>query len=129
VEFSVVGGESMKKVLKGYFVAASVGAALVAAAPAEAGTRYDGTWHVTFATTSGDCDSNTGFNIQVNNGIVSGPFNARGRVTDAGRAQVAVSSGAGEASGTGRLRGRAGSGSWSASGSRGQCTGSWSASR
>jgi hypothetical protein len=42
---------------------------------------------------------------------------------------VSVSSGGASASGGGRLHGNSGGGSWSGHGTRGPCSGRWSASR
>ena len=113
----------------------SVGAVLAAALSVaamdnvKASTRYDGAWTVSITTTRGECDSGSSFTIHVRNGIVSGAFNARGRVSTSGHAEVSVSSGNQGGSGSGQLSGNSGGGSWRAVGSQGPCSGSWSASR
>jgi hypothetical protein len=114
-----------------FSVGAGLAAALFAAAigGAQARSQYDGTWTVSITTTKGACDSGATFTIQVRDGIVSGAFNARGQVSSSGYAQVSVSSGNQGGSGSGRLRGNSGGGAWHAVGSRGTCSGSWSASR
>ena len=116
--------------IEGILVRASLAAALFAAAigGAQSSTRFDGTWTVAISAGPG-CGGGSSFMLTVHNGIVSGAFNAHGRVTDKGAVQVSVSSGSQSGSGSGRLSGSSGSGSWRGNGSQGPCSGSWTASR
>jgi hypothetical protein len=106
-------------------------AVTVAIGSARAANPYDGSWQVTITTTRGACDSGSGFGLQVRNGVVYGygSFAVSGHVSPNGATSVSVSAGDQRASGSGRLRGNSGGGSWHGSGSRGVCSGSWYATR
>ncbi len=101
------------------------------AAPAAYAASFDGNWNVTITTTRGACDSGVIFLVQVNGGQVSGrgSISVGGHVAPSGAVSVQVSDGDSHASGSGRLRGNSGGGSWHGSGSRGVCSGTWTASR
>jgi hypothetical protein len=101
-------------------------AALTTAADA---ASFDGGWSVSIQTTRGSCDPTYNVGINISNGVISGPAGVQGRVSSSGAVSVSVSSGGSSASGSGRLHGNAGGGSWSGHGSRGPCSGRWSASR
>lgn len=110
-------------------------AALAAAAvPSTADARiggYDGVWNVTFATTRGNCSSGYSVPFTVTGGRVSSAGGGRvlGRVNRRGAVAVQVSVGASHASGSGRLGGAAGGGSWRGIISGDRCNGTWLASR
>jgi hypothetical protein len=114
-------------------IGAAVAALVVASAfeSAVARTVFDGTWNIRVTTTRGACDQSTSFNVQIYDGIVQGQggFPVQGRVSPSGAVRVSIHSGNSHANGSGRLRGGSGGGSWRGSGSRGVCSGSWSASR
>ena len=107
---------------------------LLACAPTNAarrvgGSAYDGTWSVAIYTLRGDCGS-----VRVAAQIVGGrvyskdqSYQANGAVGDNGVIRVNVASGGLSASGSGRLSHNSGAGRWASS--RGECSGSWSASR
>ena len=93
------------------------------------GSAYDGTWSVAIYTLRGDCGS-----VRVAARIVGGrvyskdqSYQANGAVGADGVIRVSVASGRLSASGSGRLSANSGAGRWRSS--RGECTGSWSASR
>ena len=93
------------------------------------GSPYDGTWSVAIYTLRGDCGS-----VRVAAQIVGGrvyskdqSYQANGVVGDNGVIRVSVASGRLSASGSGRLSGNSGAGSWRSS--EGECSGTWSASR
>ena len=113
------------------FAAIVATAATIAAVPAQARTSFDGPWSVVIMTQSGACDSGSGFAVQIRDGAVLGygGFDVRGHVAGNGAVQVQVSSGDQSASGSGRLSRSSGGGSWRGVGSRGVCTGHWTASR
>jgi hypothetical protein len=90
---------------------------------------YDGTWSVAIYTLRGDCGS-----VRVAARIVGGrvyskdqSYQANGAVGANGVIRVSVASGRLSASGSGRLSANSGAGRWASS--RGECSGSWSASR
>ena len=93
------------------------------------GSAYDGTWSVAIYTLRGDCGS-----VRVAARIVGGrvyskdqSYQANGVVGANGVIRVSVASGRLSASGSGRLSHDSGAGRWRSS--RGECSGSWSASR
>ena len=93
------------------------------------GSAYDGTWSVAIYTQRGDCGS-----VRVAAQIVGGrvyskdqSYQANGAVGANGAIRVSVASGRLSASGSGRLSQSSGAGQWRSS--RGECSGSWSASR
>jgi hypothetical protein len=93
------------------------------------GSAYDGTWSVAIYTLRGDCGS-----VRVAAQIVGGrvyskdqSYQANGAVGANGVIRVSVASGRLSASGSGRLSANSGAGRWQSS--RGECSGSWSASR
>jgi hypothetical protein len=93
------------------------------------GSPYDGTWSVAIYTLRGDCGS-----VRVAAQIVGGrvyskdqSYQANGAVGANGVIRVSVASGRLSASGSGRLSSNSGAGRWWSS--RGECSGSWSASR
>jgi hypothetical protein len=93
------------------------------------GSAYDGTWSVAIYTLRGDCSS-----VRVAARIVGGrvyskdqSYQANGAVGANGVIRVSVASGRLSASGSGRLSHSSGAGRWSST--RGECSGTWSASR
>jgi len=109
-------------------------ALLLVCSPTNAARRvgvspYDGTWSVVIYTLRGDCGS-----VRVAAQIVGGcvyskdqSYQANGAVGANGVIRVSVVSGRLSASGSGRLSSNSGAGRWRSS--RGECSGSWSASR
>ena len=91
--------------------------------------RYDGTWSVLIVTEKGDCDRGYRYPIRITHGMLinggSNPFTISGQVQPSGNITVTVSSGDKSATGTGRLAGNSGGGSWRG----GACSGSWTAER
>ena len=113
-------------------------ATLLAAVAADTGSAharrfagYDGTWNVTFATTSGSCSATNSFPFAVSGGRVSsaGGGKVTGGIARNGRVAVAVRVGLSHASGYGRLAGNYGAGRWSGVISGDHCSGSWQATR
>jgi hypothetical protein len=100
-----------------------------AAAPVQATGNFDGKWSVLITTTRGDCDRAYRYPISiqgqalVNAGDTS--FDISGRVAGDGAVAVRISYGDKSASGSGRLYGTSGTGSWSG----GACAGTWTAER
>jgi hypothetical protein len=92
---------------------------------------FDGSWSVQIATSRGACPSDVGFAVDVRDGVVSaaGLLNVSGNVAANGATRVRISAGNQSASGTGRLTGNSGSGTWQGVSAQGACAGKWSASR
>jgi hypothetical protein len=123
------------KVLSGLLLAPTIAAALLLpctptnAAHRGGGSAYDGTWSVAIYTLRGDCSS-----VRVAARIVGGrvysedqSYQSNGVVGANGAIRVSVAGGGLSASGSGRLSANSGAGRWASS--RGECSGSWSASR
>lgn len=99
------------------------------ATPAAAAAPFDGAWTVSISTQKGSCDSGS-IPIEVSDGrIRSGHPSVAisGRVAHSGGISVTVGGGVKKASGSGRLTGANGSGTWSGGG--GVCSGTWVAER
>ncbi|MFL6800114.1 MAG: hypothetical protein ACJ8F3_22230 [Xanthobacteraceae bacterium] len=111
--------------------AVAAGVAIPVLRPAEAVPSYDGLWSVVILTKMGVCDSSYRYPIRINNGHVTNGGNATvrvsGKVGKDGKLVVNVSAGQNTATGTGRLAGNRGSGSWT--GGNGACSGDWTAER
>jgi hypothetical protein len=93
------------------------------------GSAYDGTWSVAIYTLRGDCSS-----VRVAARIVGGrvysedqSYQSNGAVSADGAIRVTVAGAGRSASGSGRLSHNSGAGRWWSP--RGECSGSWSASR
>jgi hypothetical protein len=118
---------------RGVLAAAAIAAAAVlpAASTAEAVPGYDGVWSVVIITKEGICDTSYRYPIRITNGNLgnAGTSNVSisGKVGKNGAVIVNVSAGDKHATGTGRLGGSSGSGSWS--GGNGACSGIWQAER
>jgi hypothetical protein len=123
------------RVLSRLLLAPTLAAAvLLACAPTNAarrvgGSAYDGTWSVAIYTQRGDCSS-----VRVATRIVGGrvysedqSYQSNGAVGADGVIRVSISGFGRSASGSGRLSQNSGAGRWSSS--RGECSGSWSATR
>jgi hypothetical protein len=110
-----------------------VTAILFGSAPAAtAHTPFDGAWSVLVVTDRGGCDRAYRYALHIENGRVSydnPSISVSGRVDGAGRVRVALSAGGQSASGSGRLAGNSGRGSWSGRSSVSQCSGHWEAER
>ena len=118
------------------FLTPTLAAALVgfACIPSDAagrggGSAYDGTWSVAIYTQRGNCGSVRGAVRIVGGRVISEDqsYQSDGAVSSNGVIRVTVASGGLSASGSGRLSHNSGAGRWASS--RGECSGSWSASR
>jgi hypothetical protein len=123
------------KVLSCLLLAPTVAAVLLLAyTPTNAAHRggasvYDGTWSVVIYTERGNCGSvRAAVRIADGRVVSEDPsYQSNGAVGANGAIRVSVASGGLSASGSGRLSSNSGAGRWSSS--RGECSGSWSASR
>jgi hypothetical protein len=97
--------------------ALSLAAAFPALRPAEAVPSYDGIWSVVIVTNLGLCDPSYRYPIRITKGAVVNAGNAAvtitGKVEKNGAVIVNVAAGDKTATGTGRLAGKTGGGSWS----------------
>jgi hypothetical protein len=109
--------------------ALALAVAVPASKPAEAVPSYDGLWSVVIVTKQGLCDASYRAALRIKNGHLanagSGSFTITGKVEKSGAVTVTVSSGPNSATGTGRLHGKSGGGSWSG----GPCAGVWQAEK
>jgi len=117
-----------------YRLGRSVGAFVVASATfvatqSLAVPNYDGLWSVSVVTEKGDCDPGYRYPIRISHGqlINAGDavFTVTGTVAQTGAITVTVSAAGKSATGSGRLAGSMGGGSWRG----GACSGTWTAER
>jgi len=90
---------------------------------------YDGIWSVSIVTKKGDCIASYRYPMRIANGVLANggdlAINVSGKVAGNGAITVVVSHGDTRASGSGRLSGGVGRGSWSGA----SCSGFWTAAR
>jgi hypothetical protein len=98
---------------------------------AKSSVAFDGSWHMAFVTRSGACDPSYDFTVNVSNGIVSHPNLVRfkGYVQSSGLVRASVTVQDKYASGSGRLAGASGKGTWSGRSGNSRCVGYWTAQR
>ena len=86
-------------------------------ATAHARAAYDGSWDLVFVTQRGACDPSYNFRVNISDGIVTHPnlVRFRGQVARSGAVRASVTVTDKYASGSGRLSGTAGRGTWSGS--------------
>ena len=98
---------------------------------ADARTSYDGAWNLAFITQSGPCDPTYDFPVDITNGVITQPnlVRFRGNVTARGIMHALVAVQEKFASGSRRLTGASGRGTWSGHAGNAQCTGYWTAQR
>ena len=122
---------SMKELLTAWTVATVAIVAASATDTARARTSFDGGWTVQIMTQRGACDPSSSFGVEIRDANIygSGGMPVRGRVAGNGAVSVSVASGEQRANGSGRLSAGSGGGTWHGVGSRGTCSGRWSASR
>jgi hypothetical protein len=98
---------------------------------AEARSPYDGQWNITFVTQSGDCSPTYNYAVNIENGVITSPVveTFRGNVTSSGVVRASVTAQEKRASGSGKLAGVLGRGTWIGYSGDQRCTGSWTANR
>ncbi len=110
-------------------LALSFAAVLSAASPATSAPNFDGVWSVVIVTEKGTCDRAYRYPIRIAHGSVlnagDSPVTISGKVGGNGSVTVTVSHGNKSATGSGRLSGTVGAGSWKG----GDCQGTWEAER
>jgi hypothetical protein len=114
-------------------IAIAAGAVTAAIAPAVARGNFDGSWTVTISTERGACDRSGSVRVDIRDGALmysgGGAVDVKGRVSNSGQVQVRVATDGQNGSGTGKLSGASGGGSWHGTGTKGICSGHWSAQR
>ena len=100
---------------------------------AHAQSNFDGTWSVLIVTEAGECDRAYRYGIRIERGqiIYNGDAGVtfQGRVESNGQLAATVRRGEQHASGSGRLSGNRGAGTWKGQSSTGACSGRWEAER
>jgi hypothetical protein len=121
--------QKMTRRLTACALALSLAGVAGAATPATSKPSYDGLWSVVIVTQKGGCDRAYRYPIRISHGTMinegSSPATITGTVGNNGKVSVTVTSGSRSASGSGRLSGSAGRGSWQG----GECSGVWEAER
>lgn len=109
----------------------AAGLSIATVPPASARSIYDGSWDLVFVTQAGACDPTYNFTVNINNGIVTHPnlVKFRGYVSGSGAVRASVTVHDKHASGTGRLVGTYGRGSWRGYAGRERCSGYWTAQK
>ena len=104
---------------------------LTMATAAEARTSYDGPWNLAFFTQRGSCDPTYNFSVNINDGVVTHPnlVRFRGYVGGSGAVRASVTVHDKYASGSGKLTGDSGRGTWSGRAGGERCSGYWTAQR
>jgi hypothetical protein len=109
-----------------FLASAFASAAALTAASAIAQTPYDGLWHVTVVTKSGNCEASTSSTLTVTDGKISAPgADVTGSIGHEGLVRVTIRG----AYANGQLSGNTGSGKWNGASAGIPCSGRWEASR
>jgi len=123
---------TLSRITRALFVSLVLaGSHLGISSQALAGSRFDGSWNLTFVTQRGACDPSYNFTVDVLNGNVTHPniLTFRGHVAPSGAVRASVRVGQKDASGSGRLSGVSGRGVWSGRSNESRCAGVWTAQR
>ncbi len=98
---------------------------------AHARSSYDGAWNITFVTQRGDCSPTYNYTVNIENGVITqtNVEGFRGSVTSNGAVRASVTVQDKHASGSGRLAGVSGRGTWSGYSGGDRCAGYWTAQR
>jgi hypothetical protein len=98
---------------------------------ANARSAYDGSWDLVFVTQRGACDPAYNFTVNISNGVVTHPnlVKFRGYVAKSGAVRASVTVQDKYASGSGRLSGVSGRGTWNGHAGNARCSGYWTAQR
>src|SRR5258708_25055678 len=98
---------------------------IATASVAHARSAYDGSWELVFVTQTGSCDPSYNFSVDITDGIVTHPNLVRFK----GSVRASVTVQDKFSSGTGRLFGTSGRGTWSGREGTTRWTGYWTAQR
>jgi len=112
---------------------ALVSAVFLTAGVSAKAAPHDGRWSVVVITEQGNCDQAYRYEVAVADGHVNyagrEQVSFSGTVAGTGAVNVTIRLGEQGATGTGKLAGSAGSGTWRGTGNSGQCAGRWEAER
>jgi hypothetical protein len=124
----ITGEEIMKRLVLSALLAAGWIASAHATTSVEA---YNGSWNLAFYTQSGTCDPSYNFTVDVSHGLVTHPNLVRfkGTVQKSGLVRASVAVQDKYASGSGRLFGAAGKGTWTGYAGSSRCAGYWTAQK
>jgi len=98
---------------------------------ARSSAAFNGSWDLAFVTQSGTCDPSYNFTVNISNGLVTHPnlVRFRGYVQSSGSVRASVAVQDKYASGSGRLSGSSGKGTWTGRSGNSRCVGYWTAQR
>ena len=118
------------------FAIAFAAAAIVLAGapePVRAQASTDGSWSVLIITETGECDRAYRYGIRIKGGQIlydgEAGVSFTGRVESNGQVAATVQRGEQSATGSGRLSGSIGAGTWTGKSNTGACGGRWEAER
>jgi hypothetical protein len=116
-----------------FFLAVAAAFFSTAPTPARAQAGFDGLWTILIVTEAGECDRAYRYAVQIDHGrmVYDGAAGVEltGTVDQSGRVSATVQRGGQGATGTGRLSGARGRGTWQGKSSNSQCSGYWEAER
>jgi hypothetical protein len=122
-----------EKIMMKQLLFSTVIAGFLVASPsiAQASSAYDGSWDLNFVTKRGACDPTYSFTVNIADGVVTHPnlVRFRGNVARSGAVRASVTVQDKFASGSGRLAGNSGRGSWNGYSGQSRCSGYWTARR
>ena len=123
----------MSRPVRIFTLAACFSGVLAASGAAPAAPRHDGNWSVLVVTESGTCDRAYRYPVRVENGAVryegEAGIDLSGQVMPSGAIKVTIRRGEQSATGSGKLSGDGGSGTWSGKSTTSECSGRWQAER
>jgi hypothetical protein len=120
--------------VRAYFLFA-IAVAFVGLSPtaARAQAGFDGLWTILIVTEAGECDRAYRYGVQIDHGRIvydgTAGVELTGTVDQSGRVSATVQRGEQGATGTGRLTGGRGRGTWRGKSSASLCSGYWEAER
>ena len=117
--------------MKRLLFCATIAGSLALTSIAQARSAYDGSWDLVFVTQRGACDPTYNFSVNITDGVVTHPNLVRfkGDVARSGAVRASVTVQDKYASGSGRLSGASGRGTWSGRSEGARCSGYWTAQR
>jgi hypothetical protein len=126
----------LRPLTRAVFVSAFAAAAMVLAGspePVKAQAGTDGSWSVLIITETGECDRAYRYGIRIKGGKIlydgEAGVSFTGQVDSNGQVAATVQRGEQSATGSGRLSGSKGAGTWKGKSNTGACGGRWEAER
>jgi len=114
------------------FAAITLAMGFAAVLPAQA-APHDGQWSVVIITEKGNCDQAYRYEVAVDDGKLSyagrEQVSLSGTVASGGAVKVNIRLGEQGATGSGKLAGASGTGTWQGTGNAGACAGRWEAEK